>query len=225
VVCPDGMQIIDSDKIVEGQKELLNKNIETIKEVLKITEGEMAEKMKDYSTAMNQQLTEIATLEASSQVYNVAYGNVEGGGGITTYNKATSHIDITITKEKDAIHQSGVVSHELKHGYQYETGKLSLRVNNDNYGQLYDITDETEAYNNQSVLENGAFYKLSIWTDDKVIKHGNTMKPTAYQDLQNSPVDINSEKGKALREKTKQAGKNKTPVEEVYKGWENDYKN
>lgn len=45
-----------------------------------------------------------------------------------------------------------LVGYELNHAYQYENGEVALVVGNSGYGQLYDITDETKAYNRERAL-------------------------------------------------------------------------
>ena len=222
---PDGMQIIDAEGIVQTQKNLLDKNKGAVDEALKMAglSEDMSKKLKDYKSSLNDQLDEIKTLEKSDQVYNVSYEGDATAGGATSYNEKTKAIDIQIGKGKSEIDESGVISHELKHGHQYENGQLSLKVKNDGYGSLYDISDEVGAYNNQSVLEYGSFYQSNSWDEKKVRSFGKGMIPSAYQDLPSGPTNINSKEGKALRERTKQAGANGSAVEEVYKGWEKDY--
>lgn len=51
------------------------------------------------------------------------------------------------------------------------------------------------------------------------------MTPPAYQSLPSGLVDINSKEGKALRQRTIEAGRNGTNVLEVYIGWQKDYDN
>ena len=50
------------------------------------------------------------------------------------------------------------------------------------------------------------------------------MAPPAHQGLPSGPIDINSKAGRALREQTTSEGKAGSPVTEVYKGYQNDYK-
>ncbi len=57
-------------------------------------------------------------------------------------------------------------------------------------------------------VENASTY---FWKDSDVVKYGATMVPPAYQDLKNGPININSKEGKALIEKTIQAGKDSSP--------------
>ena len=222
---PDGMTIEDPDGIVKSQKERLNDNIAAVNEVLKmIGDNPSAKSFKDYKAAMNTQLDQIGTLEKSDQVYNVSYEGDSSNGGGTSYNEKNGSINISIGKGKTELEESGVVSHELAHGYQYEKGQISLKVKNDGYGALYDITDEVGAYNNQSVLEHGKFFQDHEWTDSSVKQFGKEkMTPQAYQNLPSGPININSKEGKELRKTTKQAGAAGTPVGEVYKGWERDY--
>lgn len=104
----------------------------------------------------------------------------------------------------------GLVGHELHHAYQYENGDVSLVVDNSRYGQLYDITDETSAYNRERALGTGIQffqtpnavidgYPLQM-SDSDVRTFGNSMSPPAYQTLPSGPVDINSKAGKMLRQ-------------------------
>lgn len=49
------------------------------------------------------------------------------------------------------------------------------------------------------------------------------MSPIAYTTLGRTSIDIKSEKGKMLKLKTIEAGKNNLPAEEFYFGWQKDY--
>ncbi|CAM3184783.1 hypothetical protein DRF59_00015 [Chryseobacterium flavum] len=66
------------------------------------------------------------------------------------YDLSTNEIKIGIGDKR-----IGLVGHELKHAYQYESGETSLVVDNSAYGKLYDITDETASYNRERALGTG----------------------------------------------------------------------
>ena len=90
-------------------------------------------------------LGEIDVLSKSSQMYNIFYDDklnisTEIRSG-TTFNKITKAIDITLGDETNY----GLIAHELKHAYQFETGYISFGL--ESIPPLfYDKTDEKEAY-------------------------------------------------------------------------------
>jgi hypothetical protein len=229
-VDPTGMIIEDPDELVKEQKAQLNQNLSYIQNALNgegLSEG-MSAALNKLAGAFQSSISEISTLEKSDQVYSVHYG--EGKEGGVQYNNKTGAIDIGIGKG-DA--STGLIGHELKHAYQYEKGQISLVTDNSGYGKLYDITDETAAYNRErafgagiqffqtpNAVVNG--YPLQM-NDNDVRSFGNSMTPPAYQTLPNGPIDINSKEGKALRQQTIEVGRTGTAVKEVYKGWQKDY--
>ena len=229
-VDPTGMIIEDPDELVKKQKAQLNQNLSYIQNALKaegLSEG-ITSALNKLAGAFQSSLNEISTLEKSDQVYSVHYG--EGKEGGMSYDNKTGAINIGIGKSDASI---GLIGHELKHAYQYEKGQISLVTDNSGYGKLYDITDETAAYNRErtfgagiqffqtpNAVVNG--YPLQM-SDNNVRSFGNSMTPPAYQTLPNGPIDINSKEGKALIQQTLEAGRAGTPVKEVYKGWQKDY--
>jgi RHS repeat-associated protein len=221
-----GDSIIDGDHIVADLKTQLTTSITALNAMIKsgtlpqgVTEDMVNGLVGEYQTTLN----EIGTLEKSDQIYNVSYNGSQDEGG-TSYNDKTGQIDIGIAKGSNPLQSSGLAAHELKHGYQYETGKVSFAVDGKSYGKLYDLSDEKAAYNRQAYLEHGVFYQQNLIDNKGVLAKGATMTPPAYQGLPSGPIDINSKAGKALREQTINAGKAGTPVTEVYKGWQTDYK-
>ncbi len=96
-----------------------------------------------------------------------------------------------------------------------------------NKGRLNDIGDETEAYNRQQMLTRGARFfdnpAVEQFNDSKPREQGLRMIPQAYQDLTTGPVDINSRKGRDLRQETISAGQARKRIQEVYNGWKQDY--
>lgn len=123
----------------------------------------------------------------------------------------------------------GLIGHELNHAYQFETGKVSLRADNSGYGSLYDIGDETEAYNRERTYGTGIQFftnpTVNKWGDNNVKEYGKTMTPPAYQTLPPGPIDINSIEGVKMRIQTSIDGMFGRPSRQVYKGWQNDYNN
>lgn len=217
---PTGMTIEDPDKVVEKQKNNLNNSIKGLEDF--ISNGAMSEELGNKLIGFfKDNLAEISDMEKSDQVYNVFKEN-DSTGSIVYYDKTTDKVMIGVNTD-----DYGLVGHELKHGYQFEKGKISLISDNTGYGSLYDVGDETEAYNRERQFKSGRSYfenpKAFVWQDSDVLNHGKTMIPPAYQTLPSGPIDINSKEGKALRNKTIEAGKNGTAVQEVYKGWQKDY--
>lgn len=216
---PNGMEIKDPDKIVDNYKKQLNQAITDIKSFVK--NGTISAEIGEKLMGVNKNaLSEIAALEKSDQVYNVFSDKNSTEGGVS-YDQATGEVKVGLgTNDK------GLIYHELGHAYQYETGKISLFVDNSQFGSLYDLSDETQSYNRERSINGGMEYftnpKLK-WNDSDVKTFGKTMIPPAYQSLPSGPIDINSKEGKALRNKTFEAGKKGLDVQEVYKGWQKDY--
>uniref|UniRef100_UPI0037431792 RHS repeat domain-containing protein n=1 Tax=Chryseobacterium tagetis TaxID=2801334 RepID=UPI0037431792 len=223
---PDGRQIKDPNDIVKNYKNQLNSSMNNLKTF--ITNGsidvELGEVLLSFYTNT---LQEIKKLEKSDQVYNIFSDNSSLEGSMS-YDLSTNEIKIGLGNNN-----IGLVGHELKHAYQYESGQTSLVIDNSAFGSLYDITDETESYNRERALMTGIqFFKTpnTIFQgypykmNDKNVKDfGMGMTPPAYQTLPSGPIDINSKEGKALRQQTVQNGKLGIPVKEVYKGWQKDY--
>lgn len=221
-----GDSIIDGNNIVADLKTQLNNSIISLNGMVKsgtlpqgVTEDMVNGLISEYQTTLN----EIGTLENSDQIYNVAYNGSSNEGG-TSYNDKTGQIDIGVAKVSNYLQSVGLAAHELKHGYQFETGKVSIVVDGKSYGKLYDLSDEKAAYNRQAYLEHGVLYQQNLIDNKGVLTKGAAMTPPAYQGLPSGPIDINSKAGKALREQTINFGRAGMPVTEVYKNFQSDYK-
>jgi RHS repeat-associated protein len=98
---------------------------------------------------LNETLGELNTMESSTNVLYDIYTNVSSknptGEGFLGYDTNRNSVTINLVGSYD----TGNFAHEFKHGYQFETGRISLfTVNGQVYGgDLYDIQDEVEAYN------------------------------------------------------------------------------
>jgi hypothetical protein len=223
---PDGREIKDPDNIVKNYKNQLASNRDALQGMINsgAIGAEIGGKlMSFYKSALG----EISKLEKSDQVYTIFSDKSSKEGGMS-YDMATGEIRIGLGDNS-----IGLVGHELNHAYQYENGDVSLVIDNSAYGQLYDITDETNAYNRERTLGMGIQffqtpnaivngYPLKM-SDSDVRSFGNSMSPPAYQTLPSGLININSKEGKALRQQTRQAGSLGVPVKEVYKGWRKDY--
>lgn len=107
----------------------------------------------------NAALSEFKQLDASTQVYNVsvnpslsqtdALGNVTSTGE-TYFDKSSGAVQIQIPGSGEV----ALLAHELKHGFQFETGELSLGFGSGALGKgfLLDATDEAAAYERQSLF-------------------------------------------------------------------------
>jgi RHS repeat-associated protein len=222
---PNGMEINDPDDIVKNYKNHLNTTKATLNEMMK-SGALSAEVGGMLSTFISSSLKEIKGLEKSKQVYTVtADGGKEGG---VSYDLATEEVRIGVGGGN-----VGLVGHELKHASQFEKGEVSLVVDNSDYGVLYDVGDETAAYNQERALGTGIMFfqnpnsiveghPLKMCNAD-VLKFGQSMVPPAYQTLPNGPININSKQGKALRNATIEAGRTGQAVKEVYNRWKKDY--
>ena len=221
-----GDSIIDGDHIVKELKTHLTNSITGLNAMVKsgaLPQGITADMVNGLVSEYQTTLNEIGALESSDQIYNVSYNNSQDEGG-TSYNEQSGQIDIGVAKGSNFLQSVGLASHELKHGYQFEAGKVSFVIDGKSYGKLYDLSDEKAAYNRQAYLEHGVFYKDHLLDNKGVLTRGAGMTPPAYQGLPSGSIDINSKAGKALREQTINAGKASTPVTEVYKNWQADYK-
>jgi len=221
---PTGMEIEDPFLLVQKYKNQINNLIKSIDVILKqggLAEG-VQESLTNLTSSYNDILSEISSLEKSDQIYNVSYtGENEGGMG---YDKKTNKIVIGIGKDDVNM---GQIGHELKHADQYDKGKISLLTNGSRPGQLYDIKDETAAINRERLLGTGVKFSSEAgraFTDKDTREYGKSMTPPAYQDLPSGSIDINSSIGRALRERTINAASTGMPINEVYKGWQKDYK-
>lgn len=224
---PDGKEIKDPDHIVKNYKSQLTTNRDALQSMM--DSGNIgAESGNALMSFYNKILGEISKLEKSDQIYTIFLDNsIEGG--IMRYDIASGEIQIRLGDNS-----IGVVGHELNHAYQYENREISLVTDNSALGQLYDIVDETDAYNRERALGVGIQffqtpdvvvdgYPLKM-SDGDIRSFGNLMNPPVYQDLPSGPININSKEGRNLRQQTREAGRLGIQVKEVYKDWQKDYR-
>ena len=118
-----------------------------------------------YSKAM-----ELGTLEASDQVYRIEQSNsLEKGTAYTFFDHGSRKI---ITRINMPINDSkGLVAHENEHWHQFEVGELSYDFFNGDAGFLYNMIDEINSYNIQSVVDNGIFFQTYDLKKNKIPDH------------------------------------------------------
>ncbi len=134
-------------------------------------------KLNDNTAELEAVRGEVATLEASSQMYDIYSDNsmnINGTiPGIGEYrsgaviNSANGNFDIKLGDGS-----LGMLAHELKHAYQFETGSFSSGRRRDGT-PFYDQSDEWEAYSRGSLF--GA-------------PRINTL-PALYNNLEKGPMD------------------------------------
>ncbi|GET29104.1 RHS repeat-associated core domain-containing protein [Prolixibacter sp. SD074] len=99
---------------------------------------------------------EVATTAASDQTYNVVESSSQNESGplpgmgtevaYTSFNFDTKNVDITVSPGAGL----GLFAHELLHGYQFETGQISLgAAGAKGYSFLLDKTNEVAGYARQ----------------------------------------------------------------------------
>ena len=132
---------------------------------------------------------EISALANSDQGYDVFIDNsLQGGsndqrmlgmgseGGRTFFNKENGLVEISLSSKGE----TGILAHELKHAYDFETGNFSLRFKDESsikrgeYLGFADQTDETIAF------ERGKFFGQKNSAED-------------YSKLPASPINFNNE--------------------------------
>jgi len=92
---------------------------------------------------LSQTVTELDALESSSQTYNLVVNSDDTGSFDGNINYDTNSNEVNVNLKGG--YNTGMFAHELKHAYQFETGKLSFNTNGSG-GTLYDVQDEVEAY-------------------------------------------------------------------------------
>ena len=139
-------------KILDRRQKKLEKAEGNERKLAKLNKRYAAQDADPNSTisVLNQTISELDALEASDQVYNLVTNSPDVtsvDNGNITYDTATNEINVNVGGR----YSDGLFAHELKHAFQFETGKLSFGRTG-NGGLLYDLQDEVEAYSR------GAFF-------------------------------------------------------------------
>lgn len=92
---------------------------------------------------------ELAAMEGPGNVFVIRTEKIKGG--YTTQNPETKEVYLTISDDEDQAIMN--VAHELCHGYQYLDGRIDFSEDGEGGGELYDFTDEIEAYKRQNLFD------------------------------------------------------------------------
>ncbi len=163
---PSGQVIEDAEDIYKRHRNNIQHNLDNIpiaKELFSSKEDQ--EWLDMYARELSSTLKEYDELELSEQVYAIHSLSVNSSGkdkgGYTVYNpmngKVEAFIDIFSGENADS-KNAGIISHEMKHLYQFERGNLSFNAKTGAAGRLYRLSNELEAYNRQAIIENGKDY-------------------------------------------------------------------
>ena len=140
----------------------------------------------DEIVALAETSNEINILEESTQVYNLAIDegiNTDDSiWGKSAFNFSTNEFDMIVGEA-----HLGLIAHELKHGYQFETGELSTGVYITGK-PFYDLNDEIEAYQRGALF--GQIFNGSIKDNYKYLfkkKYG--VLNSSISDLSN-PLEL-----------------------------------
>ena len=142
-----------------------------------ISDKKMERLMRKYTKLDNEQnlyeeaFDEIFVLAKSSQLYDLKTKDGSNiSGSLVASTGFENGVVIIYMPEGGNL---GLFSHELKHAYQFEVGKMSFGKN---YGGLYDQMDEVEAY-----------ARGSLFGGDPYSSHRFSVN---YEKVQQGPVDV-----------------------------------
>lgn len=162
-------------------------------------------------------LDEFTELENSTQVYNILTGASvpAGAGGETRFNGSTRAVDVVVGGQLPLLE---ALPHELKHAYQFETGKLSLGYNGGG-GSLYDLQDEVEAYKRSQLF---GFYPGANITGSWVLTNKGYGSLGRTQSTMSTPVMTGATitYGDQIKASIYRAGKSGRPPFQVIKDWQ-----
>lgn len=105
--------------------------------------------------ALEKAINDIAIIEKSTHQYKFISLPPENGrlSGEIYYDVANSKIVIAFPQSTNGKSYLGLKAHEVHHGAQFETGKLSFNKIAGKAGVLYDLQDEVECYSIQYTLQ------------------------------------------------------------------------
>ena len=174
-------------KIVNSRERRAAKNVASINKKLQKNPQNRATLLAKLAKAeqelgIYQQIQcELATMEGPGTIFIIRTSTVEWGS--TTQNPETKDVYINITGDDNQAIMS--IAHELCHGYQYLDGRLDFSEDGEGGGNLYDQTDEIEAYKRQSLFETSLEGKSDKEIDSAIKK---IMNREEYKDLPVGPL-------------------------------------
>jgi len=114
---------------------------------------------------------------------------------------------------------TGAFAHELKHAFQFETGKLSFGPGGKRGGDLFDLQDEVEAYARGSMFgwpSNPSLTQLK--KDYPSISDRTTQRTLTTPYIEGLPITYHQEMINA----NYRTQKNRQPILNYYKDWKKD---
>ena len=219
-----GDTIRDSDNIVGGYRTSINTQIAGLNELIGQKDfdfsklGTTRDAAIQLRTELNGVLGELDALESSEQIYKVSFGSDLGKDeGGTYFDGSDNSIAVTVGKGTGI----GVISHELLHAYQFESGEVSLAYDNSFVGSLYDLGDETAAYRREHLAVQGVLGMKTRETinNDYTLTFGQQMTPPAYQTLPRDNLNMGSRQAVFMRMQNTFYKKEYGRPYEVFKGW------
>ena len=175
----------NNDKIKSKQAELAEGGLSSRQERRL---NRQIDRLEDNNQELEGIRGEIATLEASDQIYNVVESSSQNENGPipgldtkvahTSFNFDSGNVDITISSNAGL----GMFAHELLHAYQFETGQISLGDASSpvGYSFLLDKTDELAGYTRQG-----------LFGSNQGVTSTSTL-PERYSSLPSGPVNIHN---------------------------------
>lgn len=231
LIDPNGMEIKDGVEIADKFEEETKEKIKSAESNIKKKEAKLASAegkkpknfigklfnnmkksslsnsingLKSNLTEYKGALTELNALRESSQVYNIRLNSSsvpERAGGVTFHQGDAIEIHL---KEG---YNSGYLSHELKHAFQFETGNLAFGETGKNGAGIYDFGDEEEAYRRGSA-------------------YGDRRKASSadYPNLGNTPLSLHTNNARAQMRSQNVTGwnNNSGTIKYYYIGWFED---
>ena len=148
LVDPNGEIIKDPDGMVDGFVEQIKHIIRDVRSA-----NNIADDIKyQLLNAFKQTIRELRRLKRSKDIFTIVFDSTIEGGDTRWEDNG---VLIRISDKTDY----GLIGHELKHAYQFMEGKISFNKSKGDAGELYDITDEEEAFKRQAYIRGVLFWK------------------------------------------------------------------
>jgi len=211
-----GDTIRDNDGIIKNYRSNVSGQVGQIDKLLgqKGIDDKTKNALELLKGNLNQIVTELDALDASTEVYDFQYTAEANSDGVT-YDSESNAVSIKFKKNSSF----GLIAQEALHAYQFETGQISISYDNSELGSLYDIGDETATYNREREVSGGAAYRASERVDDQwTIKFGASRTPPAYQNLPRNSRSLYTIEGIMLRLNNTFRNRVGLKPKEVFKG-------
>lgn len=183
----DPVNLVDPDgEIIKDPDGMVDEFVKQIKYKISLVEpANIADDLKyQLLNVFKQTIRELRSLERSKDIFTIVFDSNIQGGDIRWKNNG---VLIRISDKTDY----GLIGHELKHAYQFMEGKISFNKSNGDAGELYDITDEEEAFKRQA-------YIGGVLTWERDYDYYLKMIPIEYSNINPKNTHTNRTRGKDL---------------------------